>query len=585
MTPSPSFRYESRKARLALNRPAAVFAARAIDEVRPALEAADAAVAQGKTAAGFIAYEAAPAFDPALQCHPPAELPLVWIAVFDETDATAPESQSHFTFGEWRTSIGKPDYLAALDRIKQWIAAGDTYQVNYTYPLDATFEGDPYAAYGALCAAQGVGHTAYVDAGRYRIVSASPELFFRLDDGVVTAQPMKGTRVRGLWSAQDEAFAEDLRHSEKDCAENVMIVDMIRNDLGRIADPGTVSVKALFDVAQYPTVWQMTSTIEARTPRSVPEIIAAMFPCASVTGAPKVQTMRRIRELEPEPRGAYCGAIGWWRPDGTAEFNVAIRTLTIDSEKGTARYHVGSGVTWDSDPREEFDECGAKAAILHHAEPQFDLLESLLFDGAYFLLNDHLDRLAATARYFNFPVDLDRIRGALLDSAAKWHGAPYKVRLLVSRSGHVHVEGAPIAALSPVTIEIADTPVNSRDRFLYHKTTNRGVYDRALASRPDCGDVLLINERGELTESTRANLVVKLGDALYTPPVECGLLAGVMRNRLLADRRIQERVLCPHDLDGADGVWLINSVRKWIDVDFSPTRRTETPQPAPADAT
>lgn len=584
MNRTPDFVYESRTAQLALHNPTAVYTAHTIDEVKQVLESAQACVARGQVAAGYIAYEAAPAFDSALQCHPPGDLPLVWIGVFDAVAPNAPVAKDAFRFGAWQPSITEAEYHAALTSIRHWIGAGDTYQVNYTYPWDATFEGDPYAAYTALRDAQDGGHTAFVDAGSFQVVSASPELFFRLENNVITSRPMKGTRPRGLWSDHDLSLADDLRNSAKDHAENVMIVDMIRNDLGRIAEPGTVSVENLFAVEQYATVWQMTSAVQAHTRRSVPEILAAMFPCASVTGAPKVQTMRYIRELEPAPRGVYCGAMGWWTPDGTAEFNVAIRTMTLDRARGTARYHVGSGVTWDSIPDDEFDECGVKAAILNYTTPEFSLLESLLYDGEFFLLDGHLKRLAASARYFNIPIDADALRENLLQRAQSWEHAPQKVRLLVNHSGTLLVEREPIAPTPIIKLGLATSCVNSRDRFLYHKTTHRDVYDRALATRPDCDDVVLVNERGELTESTRANLVVQLGDVRYTPPVECGLLSGVMRDQLLDAHKIVERVLTPPDLENADGIWLINSVRKWIDVDYTGARTEDLAQPAPADA-
>ncbi len=586
MNRSPDFVYQSPAAHLALRNPVRVLIGRALDEVVPTLAEADSCVAQGQIAAGFVAYEAAPAFDSALECHPPGDFPLVWIAIFNRDAAAIPSDDAggNYRFGSWRSGISKPDYLDALRTIRRWIAAGETYQVNYTYPSTATFDGDPFAAYHALRRAQGGGHTAYADTGRFQVASASPELFFRLDDSVVTSRPMKGTRPRGLWTKQDVRNADDLHASEKDRAENVMIVDMIRNDLGRIAESGSVSVAELFAVERYSTVWQMTSTVQAKTKRSVPEILAAMFPCASVTGAPKVQTMRHIRALEPEPRGAYCGAMGFWTPDGTAEFNVAIRTMTFDRDHRIARYHVGSGITWDSVPSEEFNECGVKAAILNYDPPEFELLESLLFDGEFFLLDGHLQRLAGSAQYFGFPLKIDDIRASLLDRSAQWNKAPHKVRLLVDRDGNVRIEAEPIAQTSRVRVGLAPSPVDRGDRFLYHKTTHRGVYERALASRADCDDVLLVNERGEFTESTRANLVVRLGDALCTPPVECGLLSGVMREHLLESNQIVERVIYPGDLENAGGIWLINSVRKWIDVDYIGARERERPQPTPADA-
>jgi para-aminobenzoate synthetase/4-amino-4-deoxychorismate lyase len=346
-----------------------------------------------------------------------------------------------------------------------------------------------------------------------------------------------------------------------------MIVDMMRNDLGRVAQVGSVAVPRLFEVERYPTLLQMTSTVTAQTRASVTEVLASLFPCASVTGAPKVRTMEIIRELEPQPRGVYTGAIGYIGPGRRARFNVAIRTVLVDRERRQATYGVGGGLVWDSDPGDEYEECLIKARVLTARRPPFQLLESLLWEPAsgYFLLEAHLARLADTAVYFNTPLDRAAIEARLRELASTFREAT-RVRLLVKLDGAYAVEAAPLAREAlpqPVRVGLAKAPVDSSTIWLYHKTTRRELYDAARASRPDCDEVILWNERGELTEGSRTNVVLDLGGQWVTPPVTSGLLAGAFRGWLLAAGQIRERVLTPADLRAARRIALINSVRKW----------------------
>jgi para-aminobenzoate synthetase/4-amino-4-deoxychorismate lyase len=399
------------------------------------------------------------------------------------------------------------------------------------------------------------------------ICSASPELFYRREGDTVTARPMKGTAARGLTTTADRAQAEWLHQSEKNRAENVMIVDMIRNDLGRVATTGSVRVPELFAIERYPTLLQMTSTVTAETGAGLAELMAAVFPCASITGAPKVWTMRLLRTLEPEPRGVYTGAIGFLCPDGRSQFNVAIRTVVLDRRTETAAYGVGSGIVWDSEPAAEYAECLLKARVLDvpAARADFSLLESLRWtpEDGYWLLDRHISRLLDSAEYFNIPADEPTIREAL-QAAGQNLAAPAKVRLLVGQDGRPSVETAPLSAgagPSPLRLGVASEPVWSGDRWLYHKTTERDAYERALAGRPDCDDVVLVNERGEVTETSRANLVVELNGRRYTPPVSCGLLAGTARQKLLERGEIAARILSVDDLRQAQRVWTLNSVR------------------------
>lgn len=558
----------SAKQTLRFRDPVEVVTVSDINEVVAALDRVESAVINGLFAAGFVSYEAAPAFDPALSAHPPTDLPLVWFAFYRECGGGPIErpGSADFEIGPWKPLVSSEEYSIAIAHIHDWIASGDTYQVNYTFPMRATFDGDPSAWFHQLCQAQQSSYCAYLDTGRFHILSVSPELFFRLDDDRIEMRPMKGTRRRGLYLQADELAAQDLLASEKERAENLMIVDLIRNDLGRISAAGQVSVPDLFRVERYETVWQMTSSVVARTQASMGQIFGALFPSGSVTGAPKVRTMQIIRELEPFPRGVYCGSVGWLKPGREAEFNVAIRTVVVDTSIHAAEYHVGGGITWDSTEDAEFDECMAKAAILTYRRPMFELLESLRFEGEYFLLEEHMNRLRASADYFGFRFEYAKVLAQLMTKAQELAkpNAAWKVRLLLAHDGSTRIEASPAPAAAPVRVGFAREPISQDDVFLYHKTTARGLYDQARASRPDCDDVILWNTRGEITETTTANIVADIDGELVTPPVSCGLLAGTLRARLLAKGEINERILTKTDLQHARSIHLINSVRQWI---------------------
>ena len=549
-----------------------VLRAERVEEVVPVLRAVERAVAEGMHAAGFVAYEAAPAFDPAFVTHSPdPRLPLAWFAVYqarDDADPPYGAVDGGAEPGPWSMDVAEDAYLRNVERIRALIAAGDTYQTNYTARLRAPFRGDPVALYERLCLAQRSAFCAYLELGGGRtIVSASPELFFAAHGRELELRPMKGTRPRGRWPQEDRVLAAELAASPKDRAENLMIVDLLRNDAGRVAEFGSVRVERLYDVERYETVHQMTSTIRARLrpDAGLAEVFGALFPCGSVTGAPKVRTVEIIRGLETSPRGAYCGAIGFVSP-GEAVFSVGIRTLLLDAAAGTAELGVGSGITWDSDAAAEYRECWAKAAFVRRASAEFRLLETMLWepDGGWFLRDGHLDRMAASAEYFGYAFDRVDAERKLDAAGCGFADRPMRVRLRLDRGGAMEIEATPHAdPPQPARVAVSPEPVDSADPMLYHKTTRRAEYDRRLAARPDCDDVLLVNERGELTESAIANLVVRMDGALWTPPLDCGLLPGVLRAWLLARGEIRERVLRPADLERAEEVWLINSVRRW----------------------
>ncbi len=554
---------------LRFRHPVTTLAARHIDEVLPVLERVEEAVADGAWAAGFIAYEAAPAFDAALVAHAPGPLPLAWWGLFDPPQEVAePELAGAPPEVDWHPAIADRNYRKAIARIRARIAAGDTYQVNYTFPLEARWHGDPEALFATLCRAQQARYCAYLDIGRFVVSSASPELFFELDGDRIVTRPMKGTARRGRYPEEDREHALGLRRSTKERAENVMIVDMMRNDLGKIAHPGSVSVDELFAVETYPTLHQLTSTVSARSDASLTGILRALFPCASITGAPKVSTTGIIRELETGPRGVYTGAVGFVAPGRRARFNVAIRTAVIDRQTATARYGTGGGIVWDSDADSEYRECRTKALVLRSSRPEFSLLETLLWRprSGFFLLERHLDRLRASADYFGFRLDVEAIRERLLAAAKSFPGIRHRVRLLVGRRGELEIESTayPCSGRTVWSVRLDEKPIDSENPFLFHKTTHREIYQQARERVPGCDEVLLWNERRELTESTRANLVLRLDGELVTPPVRCGLLAGTYRAELIDRGRLRERVLPMSALDDAEAVFLVNSVRGWI---------------------
>jgi len=564
---------------LAFRAPRAVHVARTLAEVPAVVRAAERAGAEGRWAVGFIAYEAAPAFDPALRVPGEAtgagagtQRPLAWFAEYDR-----PADPASFTAGEAELGPLLPDsdvagHAASVARIREGIGRGDFYQVNHTFRLRGPFRGDPLALYRRLRAAQGGGLSACLHAGDRAVVSASPELFLSLRGREVTMRPMKGTAPRGRWLEEDARAAEALVASAKDRAENVMIVDLVRNDLGRVAEPGTVRVSRPFEVERYRTVLQLTSTVEARLAEGcgLAELLAATFPCGSVTGAPKVAAMARIAAEERAPRGVYCGAVGVVAPGGEACFNVAIRTVELDLARGEAVAGVGGGITWDSTAAGELGEALAKGAFLTARPAPVALVETLRLEGgAYPLLAGHLARLEASARHLGLAVDRAEVEAALARTAARAREG--RVRLVVAGRGRVELERVPLPprATAPLPVALATRPVSRRDPRLFHKTTDRAPYDEARRDHPAVFDVLLWNEEGELTEFTIGNLVADLGGDRVTPPREAGLLAGVFRSALLARGEVAERTLRVDDLVRARRLWLVNALRGWVEVSLT----------------
>jgi len=540
------------------------------EEVAGAMAALQTAADSGFYAAGFVSYEAAAALNPDLRSLPPLDgLPLVWFALFRErhnvlAGAGLPEKTG--TGVQLQQSEPIEEYRADIDRIHDYIAAGDCYQVNHTFQMQGSFSGDPLALYARLGRGQRAPFCACLNTGHFTIISASPELFFSFRGGVITTRPMKGTARRGRSAADDREIVRQLRQDPKERAENLMIVDLLRNDLGIVAQTGSVKVESLFEVESYPTVHQMTSTVtaRARTGTGWLDIFRALFPCGSITGAPKRRSMEIIAGLEGKPRGVYCGAIGCIAPGGDALFSVAIRTPLLDQQSGHLSLGVGSGITWDSSPESEFAECLNKGAFINSSNPDFQLIESLRCqNGSCKLLERHLARLGASAEYFGFAFDLNETRQLINDHAARLSGV-HKLRLLLSDDGALQISSEALQESdSALRVAVSPVRVDSEDIFRYHKSSRRELLDNARMNCPACDEVLFLNERGEVTEGSYHTLVIKLGGVLLTPPLNSGLLPGVLREELLANGDISEKVLYPEQLLQAEELWLINSVRGW----------------------
>jgi para-aminobenzoate synthetase/4-amino-4-deoxychorismate lyase len=549
------------------------------ESVRDTLGEIEAQVAAGNHAAGYLAYELNGTFEARLSAgDPTGEGPLLAFGLFD-----APQLLSAAEADAMFASLAPPAPVASVtprlevaayrrrfERLADYIRGGDVYQVNLSFPLDFTYAGDPLALYAALRTRQPVAHGAVVSLGGPMILSVSPELHLEIDKGVATTRPMKGTIGRGADPRTDAANRAALAACPKQRAENLMILDLMRNDLSRISRPGSVRVRDAFQVETYPTFHAMTSTVSGTlSPETgLAARLAALFPCGSITGAPKVRAMEIIRELEDSPRGVYTGSIGEIAPGGQMRLNVAIRTAVL-GPGGIGRYSVGSGVVADSDAEAEYAECLLKGRLLADLCGDYGLVETLTrtADGTLPRLERHLDRLAASARALGFGFDRAAARDRLIRLAPADPDAagPTRVRLELRREGHMAVTCAPLGALAaePLRVMLHDHPVDRADPFLRHKTTRRGFWDAALATAQAEGadEALCRNREGLLTEATRFNLFVQRDGRLLTPPLSAGLLPGVLRAELLETGMAVEWPLTMDDLPGAEALYLGNSAR------------------------
>ena len=551
---------------LCFEHPTKILQTTRLEEVLPLLKEAE---HSNLFAAGWVSYEAAPAFDPALQTHSNPSLPLLCLGLFsapivlDHLKANAP-----FKLGKQTPTLSKNDFIKKIEQIKTKIAAGATYQVNYTHTLHASFHGDPFSFFATLIHGQKTRHAAFIQTNDISICSASPELFFHQKNEEITMRPMKGTARRGLTPEQDWAQSVILQHAQKDRAENIMIVDMVRNDLGRIAIPSTISVENPFEIEKYPTVWQMISTIKAdlKTP-SLSTLFKNLFPCASITGAPKAKTMEIIKSLEPNPRNIYTGAIGFAAPNNQESyFNVAIRTALIHHKQNKLEYGVGGGIVWDSQPESEWEETQSKALILTHPQPDFQLIETMLWEPktGLFLEQEHIYRIQKSAGYFDIPFHFPQLKRKLDRTLNHLKNKPYKIRLLLHQNGTFSIKTFPFTPPKKNSkVTLAKNPNPPPTPFLFHKTTQRDLYEKTKADFPEFDDVILWNTQGEITESCIANIVIQQGDQLFTPPLKSGLLPGTFRAHLLKTKTIQEKTIPIEQLKTADEIYLINALQKW----------------------
>jgi len=541
-------------------------------DVGPALAALEEARAQGRFVAGYFAYELGYTLEPRLAPLLPKDRngPLLWFGVFDGVeafDALAAEGRAYA--GPLRHEWSREQYRGRFERTHRYIGNGDIYQANLSFRSRFRFAGDPLALWCSLRAQSSVSHGAYVDDGERHVLSLSPELFFRISaSGALTAKPMKGTAPRAHEPSADAAARAHLAMSAKDRAENLMIVDLLRNDLGRVAETGSVAVESLFAVETYPTLHTMVSTVTARLrPRvAIPEIVRALFPCGSITGAPKIRAMEIIRQLEASPRGVYCGAIGYFAPDGSASFNVAIRTLTLRGQDG--ELGIGGGIVWDSRADAEYDECLLKARYYEIGRKPLELIETLRFDPreGFTRLDLHLARMEASAETFGIPYDRAAALQSL-DAAVASAGDPRRVRLTVDEQGKFGCTAASLGERASLwRYAVSPVRVNSGDLLLRHKTTWREMYEEEharLSREAGCDEVLFLNERGEVAEGSRTNVFVRIGGKLFTPPHSGGLLNGCLRREMLANGECEERVLTLAELEKNE-VWLGNSLRGLI---------------------
>ena len=553
--------------------PSAVIQADSPAEVPAALAALEAALGQDRHVAGWFGYELGYVLEPHLQPlqWPTRDLPLLWFGVFDAPQAIARAdllASGRAYAGPLRHEWDEAAYTSRFARVHDYIEAGDIYQANLSFRSRFAFAGDPLALYLKLRDGARAPHGAYIDDGTRQILSLSPEQFFEIaPSGKITARPMKGTAPRGRDELSDARAKAALAASPKDRAENLMIVDLVRNDVGRLALIGSVAVSDLFAVETYPTLHTMVSTITAQLKPAtrVEQIVRALFPCGSVTGAPKIRAMEIIRELEQSPRDLYCGAIGHFAPGGSAAFNVAIRTITIQSGQGTLG--IGGAVVQDSTSAGEYAECLLKARYFDSAREAIGIVETLRHDGGFLRLERHLARMENSARVFALPFDRAAALAALHAAVAGVREA-LRVRLALSEDGAFACSTSPLGAVAARwTYAISPHGVDSGDLLLRHKTTWRGFYDaehKRMAAATGCDDTVFLNERGEVTEGSRSNLFIRRGGKLLTPALGCGLLDGVLRRELLETGQCEEAVLMPADLAAADEVLLGNSLRGLI---------------------
>ena len=518
---------------------------------------------QGYYVVGYVSYEAAPAFEEKLAVH---KLPLLgeyllYFTVHDRVETSSiPLTYEEVDLpSKWQEVTSSEDYEKAITQIHHHLRQGDTYQVNYTVQLKQDLSANPFAIYNRMVVEQEAGYNAYVEHDEMAVISMSPELFFEQNNRELTTRPMKGTAKRGLTDDEDLKETAWLEQDPKNRSENMMIVDLLRNDMNRISEVGSEHVERLCQVEQYSTVWQMTSTIKSQLRPDVDlvEIFRSLFPCGSITGAPKIATMEIIKDLEPQPRGVYCGTIALLLPNGRRIFNVAIRTIQL--HKGQAIYGVGGGITWDSTWESEYHEVHQKAAVLYRKQARFKLITTGKINQKQLLFeNQHLERLTKASRYFSYPFNPEDLRQKIEEEcqACDSH-QDYRLRIILSKSGEIELSRQLLAPLSPsfCKAKLCLQEADLNQAFTYFKTTHRPHLNL------DKQEIIYHNAAGELLETSIGNLVLKINGKLYTPPIRLGILPGIYRQHLLETGQVEEKVLTVPDLEQAETIYGCNAVR------------------------
>ena len=536
---------------------------RDLSEVADLLAQVESYQEQGYYVVGYVSYEAAPAFEEKLAVHKAPLLAeyLLYFTVHDRVET----SPIPLTYDEvdlpsnWQEVTSAEDYEKAIAQIHHHLRQGDTYQVNYTVQLKQDLSANPFAIYNRMVVEQEAGYNAYVEHDEMAVISMSPELFFEQNNRELTTRPMKGTTQRGVTDQEDLAQASWLEQDPKNRSENMMIVDLLRNDMNRISEVGSEHVERLCQVEQYSTVWQMTSTIKSQLRPDVDlvEIFRSLFPCGSITGAPKIATMEIIKDLEPQPRGVYCGTIALLLPNGRRIFNVAIRTIQL--HKGQAIYGVGGGITWDSTWESEYHEVHQKAAVLYRKQARFKLITTGKINQKQLLFeNQHLGRLTKASRYFSYPFNPEDLRQKIEEEcqACDSH-QDYRLRIILSKSGEIELSRQLLAPLSPsfCKAKLCLQEADLNQAFTYFKTTHRPHLNL------DKQEIIYHNAAGELLETSIGNLVLKINGKLYTPPIRLGILPGIYRQHLLETGQVEEKVLTVPDLEQAETIYGCNAVR------------------------
>ena len=518
---------------------------------------------QGYYVVGYVSYEAAPAFEEKLAVHKAPLLAeyLLYFTVHDSVETSSiPLTYEEVDLpSKWQEVTSSEDYEKAITQIHHHLRQGDTYQVNYTVQLKQDLSANPFAIYNRMVVEQEAGYNAYVEHDEMAVISMSPELFFEQNNRELTTRPMKGTTKRGLTDDEDLKEAAWLEQDPKNRSENMMIVDLLRNDMNRISEVGSEHVERLCQVEQYSTVWQMTSTIKSQLRPDVDlvEIFRSLFPCGSITGAPKIATMEIIKDLEPQPRGVYCGTIALLLPNGRRIFNVAIRTIQL--HKGQAIYGVGGGITWDSTWESEYHEVHQKAAVLYRKQARFKLITTGKINQKQLLFeNQHLERLTKASRYFSYPFNPEDLRQKIEEEcqACDSH-QDYRLRIILSKSGEIELSRQLLAPLSPsfCKAKLCLQEADLNQAFTYFKTTHRPHLNL------DKQEIIYHNAAGELLETSIGNLVLKINGKLYTPPIRLGILPGIYRQHLLETGQVEEKVLTVPDLEQAETIYGCNAVR------------------------